>query len=163
MWATPPTTIGRRKKNRKIRIHTRREREREKERERERKPFRAGKHPISFTSRGLLGDGRRPPGTHHKKVSSIRFSFTQEIERRRRRRRRRRRDGKVSCRWWHWFPRVEPTEVPAFNFVETDVGGEKRRQSRINLLPWMSSLATRPSFLYTQKENKRKLIINKKR
>jgi hypothetical protein len=87
----PPQPFGRREKT-----------EKNKNTYKERKPFRAGKHPISFTSRGLLGDGRRPAPPEHitKSVVHSHLSFTQEIERRRRRRRRRR-DRKVSCRWWH--------------------------------------------------------------
>jgi hypothetical protein len=85
----PPQPFGRREKT-----------EKNKNTYKERKPFRAGKHPISFTSRGLLGDGRRPAPPEHitKSVVHSLLSFTQEIERRRRRRRR---DRKVSCRWWH--------------------------------------------------------------
>jgi hypothetical protein len=85
----PPQPFGRREKT-----------EKNKNTYKERKPFRAGKHPISFTSRGLLGDGRLagPPEHITKSVVHSLLSFTQEIERRRRRRRR---DRKVSCRWWH--------------------------------------------------------------
>jgi hypothetical protein len=73
----PPQPFWKERKNRKKNKNT----------YKERKPFRAGKHPISFTSRGLLGDGRRPAPPEHitKSVVHSLLSFTQEIERRRRR------------------------------------------------------------------------------
>lgn len=159
-WATSSSSTileGEKKQKKKIRIHTRREKNL--------------LEPVN--TRYLLlvggfwetGGWPAPPGTHHKKCRPFASLFYTRD--RKKEEKRRRRDRKVSCRWWHWFPRVvEPTDRrgPGVQFRRNRRRRRKEAPISDQPAPVDVIIGNTPIIPFTapHKENKRKIINRKK-